>query len=213
MKRVAAASLLYAFTLIAAPLYGQTAPQSGLQTGVQTGPLQTAAPQSPDASQKGIKPSHTLIPIPMPLITPGQMELLKLESEFSEAVTKEGGKAFASRFADDGVTLNNGRAPVQGIRAITKSAQWDPKTYQLSWFVEGAQMGPSNDTGFTWGHYDATTVDPATGKSSTASGRYITFWKKVDGKWKVALDASADEPPPPPGTPGSMSLPAATPPR
>ena len=33
------------------------------------------------------------------------------------------------------------------------------------------------------------------GKSTTLTGRYITFWKKVKGEWKVALDASANEPP------------------
>jgi ketosteroid isomerase-like protein len=54
-------------------------------------------------------------------------------------------------------------------------------------------MGPSNDAGFTWGHYDATVIDKD-GKSTVHSGRYITFWKKIDGKWKVALDASALEP-------------------
>jgi hypothetical protein len=27
-------------------------------------------------------------------------------------------------------------------------------------------------------------------------GRYITFWKKVNGAWKVALDASATDAPP-----------------
>jgi ketosteroid isomerase-like protein len=61
-------------------------------------------------------------------------------------------------------------------------------------------MGPSNDTGFTWGHYDATTLDKD-GKSTVTGGRYITFWKKVKGEWKVALDASANEPPPTNGLP------------
>ena len=65
-------------------------------------------------------------------------------------------------------------------------------------------MGPSNDTGFTWGHYDATTI-AKDGKSTTATGRYFTFWKKVHGEWKVALDASANEPPPTNGLPTPWS--------
>ena len=145
-------------------------------------------------------PTHTFIPMPTPNLSPGVLELLKLEGEFSAAVTKGGGRAFSTWFADDGVTLNNGKPAVLGRTAIAASANWDPALYQLSWYAEGAQMSPSNDTGFTWGHYDATTI-AKDGKSTTLSGRYITFWKKVNGKWKVALDASANEPPPTNGLP------------
>ena len=77
---------------------------------------------------------------------------------------------------------------------MRQTATWDPKTYQLTWYAEGAQMGPSGDTGFTWGHYEAHGQD-AKGQAKTTSGRYITFWKKVGGHWKVALDASADDAP------------------
>jgi ketosteroid isomerase-like protein len=224
MKRVAMPLVLCALIFRAAPLVSQTAPQTGVQTGtqigVQTGTQTTIQAAPPTVGPTtSILPSHTLIPIPMPVITQGQMELLKLEGDFSEATTKGGGKAFSAWFADDGVTLSNGKRPVQGLRAIRVASTWDPKTYQLSWYAEGAQMGSSNDTGFTWGHYDATTIAPD-GKSSTASGRYITVWKKVNGKWKVALDASANEPPDPlVAPPAAMPLtapsvtPAATPPR
>ncbi len=148
----------------------------------------------------GSKPPFTYTPMKMPTLSPGVLELLKLEGQFSSAVSAGGGKAFSSWFADDGVTLNNGQPAVRGHSAISAIANWDPATYKLSWYAEGAQMGPSNDTGFTWGHYDATTVDKD-GKSTTATGRYITFWKKVKGEWKVALDASANEPPPTNGLP------------
>ena len=136
----------------------------------------------------------TLSPLTMPTLTAGQLELVKLEGDFSDSVAKGGGAAFAAWFADDGVTLQNGQQPVRGRAAIAAGATWNPKDYQLTWYAEGAQMGPSNDTCFTWGHYDATTTD-ASGHPKTVSGRYITFWKKVGGKWKVALDASANEAP------------------
>ena len=138
---------------------------------------------------------HTLIPMQNPAISPETLELVKLEGDFESAVAKGGGKAFASWFADDGVTLNNGQPAVQGQRAIAGQATWDPKTYQLTWYAEGARMGPSGDTGFTWGHYEAKGQDPK-GQPISTSGRYITFWKKVNGHWKVALDASADDAPP-----------------
>jgi ketosteroid isomerase-like protein len=136
-------------------------------------------------------PTHTLIPLPA--LPPGVMELLKLEGDFADSVAKGGGKAFSSWFADDAVTLSSGQLPEQGLAAITAGADWDPKTFKLTWFAQGAQMGPSGDAGFTWGHFDATVIDKD-GKSTVHSGRYITFWKKVNGKWKVALDASSAEP-------------------
>jgi len=173
--------LLLAAVLVAASSVAQTL----------TPTPQTAAPQSADPL-KAQQP--TLNPLTLPTLSPGQLELVKLEGEFCDAVAKGGGAAFAAWFADDGVTLQNGKSPVVGRAAIAAVATWDPKGYQLSWYAEGAQMEPSNETGFTWGHYDATTTD-AKGHLATVSGRYITFWKKVDGKWKVAMDASADEAP------------------
>jgi ketosteroid isomerase-like protein len=133
--------------------------------------------------------------MPTPTIPPGALELVKLEGDFANAVAKGGGKAFASWFADDAVTLNNGQPAVLGQRAIAAQANWDPKTYQLTWYPEGAQMGPSGDTGYTWGHYETHGQD-AKGQTVASSGRYITFWKKVNGHWKVALDASANDAPP-----------------
>ncbi len=146
------------------------------------------------------KSAFTYTPLKVPHLSAGVLELLKLEGEFSAAVVAGGGKAFSSWFADDGITLNNGQPAVQGRSAIAAAANWNPATYKLSWYAEGAQMDPDNRSGFTWGHYDATAVGKD-GKSTTTSGRYITFWKKVHGAWKVALDASADEPPPSNGLP------------
>lgn len=153
------------------------------------------APTAPSASGQ-----HHLVPFTNPTLSPGELELMRLEGDFEKAVEKGGGKAFASWFAEDGVTLNNGKPAVRGQRAIAAQATWDPKQYQLTWYPEGAQMGPSGDTGFTWGHYEAHSHG-ANGQPATASGRYITFWKKVRGEWKVALDASATDAPPLPPQP------------
>lgn len=153
-----------------------------------------SAQQSVPAPVPAAPDQHTLIPLQTPTISPGAMELVKLEGDFENAVAKGGGKAFASWFADDAVTLNNGQPAVRGQRAIAANATWDPKNYQLTWYAEGAQMGPSGDTGFTWGHYEAHGQDSKGGQVAT-SGRYITFWKKVGGHWKVALDASANDAP------------------
>jgi ketosteroid isomerase-like protein len=134
-------------------------------------------------------------PLTQPTLTPGALLLLELEGRFAKAVETGGGKAFGAWFADDGVTLNNGKPAVLGRTAIATQAQWDPKTYQLTWTPQGAQMGPSNDMGFTWGRYEGRSKDK-NGGPVVITGRYFTVWKKLpDGTWKVALDASANEPP------------------
>jgi ketosteroid isomerase-like protein len=149
----------------------------------------------PGQAPASSSPYKIISPITQPTVTPGQLTLLELETRFPQAVAEGGGKAFASWFADDAVTLNNGKPATLGRGAIAASANWNPKDYTLTWVAQGAQMGPSNDMGFTWGHYEGRSKD-RDGNPVVTSGRYITVWKKVsDGTWKVALDASADEPP------------------
>lgn len=150
---------------------------------------------SPATSFDALAPSSKPGPLNQPTLTPGALLLLELEGRFSQAVAAGGGKVFGTWFADDAVVLNNGRPATLGRTAIAAQAQWDPKTYQLTWTPQGAQMGPSNDMGFTWGHYEGRSKDK-NGEPVVMTGRYFTVWKKLaDGSWKVALDASSNEPP------------------
>ncbi|HMG84770.1 MAG TPA: nuclear transport factor 2 family protein [Terracidiphilus sp.] len=120
--------------------------------------------------------------------------LFDLEARFAKDVRERGGAAFADWFAEDGVALNNGQAPLIGRVAIVKGAIWDPKVYQLTWTPTDAQMGPSGDMGYTWGHFEGHSKDAA-GNPLTTSGRYMTVWRREkDGNWKVVLDAGANEP-------------------
>jgi len=152
------------------------------------------APSQTSLDGFGQKPA-VISPLTQPTLSPGVILLMELEGKFAQAVSAGGGKAFSEWFADDAVTLNNGQPATLGRAAIAAQAKWDPKEYQLTWTPQGAQMGPSNDMGFTWGHYEGRTKDK-NGQPVVINGRYMTVWKKVaDGSWKVALDASANEPP------------------
>ena len=196
-----AATSLLLISVTASILHAQTAPETTSQTGTQTG-TQTSTQPSPQVlpaqsayDPLGLQRPAIITPLTQPNLTPEILTLFELEGRFAQAVAKGGGKAFAEWFADDAVALNNGRAPVLGRTGIARDAQWKPADYQLTWVPEGAQMGPSNDMGFTWGHYDGHSRDKA-GQPVVTSGRYITVWRKQpNGQWKVVLDASADEPP------------------
>ncbi|QHN04468.1 nuclear transport factor 2 family protein [Granulicella sp. WH15] len=182
--------LLLAALPLAAPLVGQQSPMPP-----SSAPAAPAALPGSPVPVNPASPFHIISPITQPTITPGQLTLLELEGRFSQEVEAGGGKAFASWFAEDAVTLNNGKPAIFGRGAIAATAQWNPSEYQLTWTAQGAQMGPSGDMGFTWGHYTTRYKGPD-GNPIVTAGRYITVWKKVkDGSWKVAMDASADEPP------------------
>ncbi|MGA3213661.1 MAG: nuclear transport factor 2 family protein [Terriglobales bacterium] len=141
-----------------------------------------------------VEPATVPNPLTDPTVKPGKMMLFDLEARFAKDVLARGGAAFADWFAEDGVALGNGQAPVVGKVAIAKSAAWDPKAYQLTWTPTDAVMGPSGDIGYTWGHFEGHSKD-ANGNPVTTTGRYITIWRKqADGNWKVVLDAGANEP-------------------
>lgn len=177
--------------------------------GAQSSPVQPGSIQSSPAASPALTPTSRpqslydplAAPPPsaslltQPTLSPGALFLMDLERQFAADVAKGGGKAFASWFADDAVALSNGLPAKLGRGAIADGAHWQPSAYQLTWTPTAAQMGPSNDMGFTWGHYEGHSRD-AHGNPVVVSGRYITVWKKLpDGRWRVALDASADEPP------------------
>jgi ketosteroid isomerase-like protein len=133
-------------------------------------------------------------PLLDPTVKPGKMLLFDLEARFAKDVLERGGAGFAAWFAEDGVALGNGVAPLIGKLAISDSAKWLPAVYQLTWTPTEAEMGPSGDMGYTWGHYEGHSKD-ANGNPVTTSGRYMTIWRKEsNGAWKVVLDAGANEP-------------------
>ena len=139
-------------------------------------------------------PSTTPNPLSDPTMNPGKVLLYDLEARFARDVLAKGGAGFAEWFAEDGVALGNGAAPLIGRVAIAKSATWSPKDYQLKWTPTAAVLGPSGDMGYTWGHFEGHSKD-ANGSPVTTTGRYMTIWRKgSDGEWKVVLDAGSNEP-------------------
>jgi ketosteroid isomerase-like protein len=127
-------------------------------------------------------------------VKPGKVLLFDLETRFAKDVAERGGAGFADWFAEDGVVLGNGQAPLVGRVAIARSTTWSPKNYQLTWTPIDAVMGPSGDIGYTWSHFEGHSKD-ANGNPVTTSGRFITIWRKQpDGNWKVVLDAGSNEP-------------------
>jgi ketosteroid isomerase-like protein len=155
------------------------------------GSSQLAWGQLPEPGDLGARAPN---PLSDSTVKPGKMLLYDLEARFARDVAARGGAAFADWFAPDGVVLGNGQAPLVGLAAIVKSANWSPRDYLLSWTPSDAVLGPSADMGYTWGHFEGHSKD-ANGNPVTTTGRYMTVWRKQpDGNWKVVLDAGSNEP-------------------
>ncbi len=130
-------------------------------------------------------------------VQPGTAFLFDLEHKFAAAVAEGGGRAFATFFDPNGMTLANREAPLVGQAAIAAHATWSPDTYQLTWTPEGGELSPAGDMGYTWGHYEGRSVG-AGANGTVERGRYMTVWKKEpDGAWKIVMDSSNEDPPQP----------------
>ncbi|MBS1806538.1 MAG: nuclear transport factor 2 family protein [Acidobacteria bacterium] len=170
----------------------------GMGLGVVLGGLLAVGAVRPGYGQIGLpgvgQDQNAPNPLMDPLTKPGKVLLFDLEARFAKDTKDRGGAGFASWFAEDGVALGNGQPPVIGRVAIEKSANWTAQAYQLTWTPTDAQMGPSGDMGYTWGHFEGRSKD-SNGNPVLTSGRYMTIWRKQgDGSWKVVLDAGANEP-------------------
>src|SRR5580704_15223399 len=115
--------------------------KSALCTIVVTGTLAGAAGRPAWAqSLEPVAPSAAPNPLSDPTVNNGKILLFDLEARFAKDVLERGGAAFADWFAEDGVALGNGEAPLIGRVAIATSANWSPKTYQLTWTPTDAAM-------------------------------------------------------------------------
>src|ERR1700739_3964925 len=92
--------------------------------------LACAAAQSSGQLLEPSAPSTAPNPLADPTVNTGKILLFDLEARFARDVLKRGGAAFADWFAEDGVALGNGAAPLIGRVAIAKSANWSPQAYQ-----------------------------------------------------------------------------------
>src|SRR3954464_13341316 len=102
-----------------------------------------AAPRAWAQLLQPAAPATAPSPLSDPTMNPGKALLFDMEAKFAKDVLEKGGAGFAEWFAEDGVALGNGSAPIVGRVAIAKSANWTPKTYQLTWTPTDAAMGPS----------------------------------------------------------------------
>ncbi|HNR07770.1 MAG TPA: hypothetical protein PKM27_10690 [Saprospiraceae bacterium] len=97
------------------------------------------------------------------------------------------------QYADSSIVkLSEGKPPIEGITAFSKSYDHEKDIKTISWTPSHAEVAQSGELGYTWGTWTLNLPD------TVFLGKYFTVWKKnARGEWKVVLDGGNGTNPPP----------------
>lgn len=98
---------------------------------------------------------------------------------------------FVSHYTDDATAMGAGFPLMKGKNAIREGLKafiTDPNT-TTTFAPDTVDVAKSGDVGYSQGHYEMTTVDPKTKKTTVEHGAYVTVYRKqANGEWKAAED-------------------------
>lgn len=112
-----------------------------------------------------------------------EMEVRDADLQFAKDTAARGLDGWMDAFADDAVVIAGGTT-VEGKQAIRLffTGVFADKSYRLTWAPTRVETSTEGTLGYTYGNYEMRLGD------SVRRGMYVTVWRKIDGKWKVALD-------------------------
>jgi ketosteroid isomerase-like protein len=125
--------------------------------------------------------------------------LLETDRAWSAAAASGAGvDEIVSYWSAEAVVIPPGAPALRGldeIRDYISGASSIPG-FSVSWTPEGAELAASGDLGYTYGT-NRFTFENGAGQLTTATGRYLTTWRKQpDGSWKCTYEVWNDDPPP-----------------
>ncbi|MFQ5690993.1 MAG: YybH family protein [Gemmatimonadota bacterium] len=112
-----------------------------------------------------------------------------ISAHWLESVQARDLDAVAGVFATDAATIFDGDL-VEGLDAIRSETEeeWSENPdFTVSWTTMSVDVAGSGDLAYERGSF---TFDPdGPGEAQEAHGEYVTVYKKIDGQWKVVVDA------------------------
>jgi len=118
-----------------------------------------------------------------------QQSIRDLSLNWLEAANNRDGATLDSLLAQDAVTIFDGEI-LEGQAAIAanREAEWaENPEFVVSWATNAVGVAASGDLAYERGSF---TFDPdGPGEAAEEHGEYVTIWKKMDGGWRVAIDA------------------------
>jgi ketosteroid isomerase-like protein len=131
----------------------------------------------------------------------------RVDVAVEERLIREAGKAWlaaevakdipkiVSFYAEDAIEMASNTPLIQGRDAIR---QWyeswlAPAGVAMTFETQEVVVAPSGDLAYERGTYRFTQDSPRGATEDV--GKYLTVWKKVEGKWQVAVDAANSDRP------------------
>jgi len=115
-------------------------------------------------------------------------KLMKLETDFSAAVTKKGAvNAFDAYLAEDVRMLRADLPPVLGKQRALEVIS--SRLGTLSWHPAVADVSTSGDLGYTYGTFEFKSRGVL-----VEHGSYVRVWKKIGRAWQIVMDVASPDP-------------------
>jgi uncharacterized protein (TIGR02246 family) len=119
----------------------------------------------------------------------------ELAARWQQALLVRDADGQAAMFADDGVSYHDGQEPLVGAAAIraweARSVTNHPKAVITS-TTDRIQISASGDLAVQTGEGRLTNLGENGEDRKVHRQRFVTVWKKVDGRWKVAHDIAVN---------------------
>jgi ketosteroid isomerase-like protein len=119
--------------------------------------------------------------------------LIEADRAFAQETAERGIDGWLAWFQTDGVMVQ-GEGEVRGHEAIRElmAPFFADSTAQLVWDPIRAEIGTSNDLGYTIGAYKVVRTGTVEDEPPLSHGMYLTVWRRQgDDTWKVAADIGA----------------------
>ena len=131
-------------------------------------------------------------------IKAAEAEIRKGDEDFFSAAKAKDANAIADLYATDAVSMPQNSPPLGGHEAILKYNQDFVKLPQLAITGKSETIRFSDDGTMAYdaGNYSVSYVD-AKGHTIKDQGKFLNVLKKVDGKWKIVVDAFSSNLAPP----------------
>jgi uncharacterized protein (TIGR02246 family) len=152
-----------------------------------------------EASEKGEESGKAMANAAAPVDTKAaEAEIRKGDEDFFSAAKAKDANAIAALYSTDAVSMPQNSPPLVGHDAILKYNQDFVKLPQLAITGESETIRFSDDGTMAYdaGNYSVSYVD-AKGHTIKDQGKFLNVLKKVDGKWKVIVDAFSSNLAPP----------------
>lgn len=122
-------------------------------------------------------------------------QLMQADRDFQTATHARGIDGWMSYYTSDAIRIVYGGGMVKGLEAIRKlDAPYvaDPASV-INWEPTEAHAYSDGDYGVTIGKYSVVSRKPADAGKELGRGRYVTTWRRENGKWLVVMDTGHPE--------------------